>query len=51
METVIVLLIIFAMIGAASYKLYKDKKNNVKCSGCPSGCSNKKCSAEQKSSK
>ncbi len=30
---VVLLLIIF---GGATYKLYKDKKNNVMCSGCPS---------------
>lgn len=33
----IVILIILALVGSASYKLYLDKKNNVMCSGCPLG--------------
>ncbi len=36
MGNVIVVLILLVIISVASYKLYLDKKNNVKCSGCPS---------------
>lgn len=36
MGDIIVLLIIVAIIGIAVRKMYVDKKNGVKCSGCPS---------------
>ncbi len=35
MGNIIVIGIILVIIGLASYKVYLDKKNNVKCSGCP----------------
>lgn len=28
-------LILFAIIGGAGFKIYRDKKNGVVCSGCP----------------
>ncbi len=50
MGNIIVGALILAVICGAIYKIYKDKKNNVKCSGCPSCPMNGKCSAhhEQK---
>lgn len=44
MADLIVIMILFVIIGSAIYKLYKDKKNNVMCSGCPSCPSNLSCS-------
>jgi len=35
MGNVIVILIILAIVAAASSKLIIDKRNGVKCSGCP----------------
>lgn len=32
---IIIVLIIIAIIGIAVRKMYVDKKNGVKCSGCP----------------
>lgn len=34
MENFIVVLLLLTIVGLASYKIYKDKKNNVICSGC-----------------
>lgn len=34
MGNIIVAIIILAILGAAAYKIYWNKKNNVKCSGC-----------------
>jgi hypothetical protein len=48
MGNIIVGVLIAVIICGAGYKIYKDKKNNVKCSGCPSCPSNSKCSAYQK---
>lgn len=45
---IVVLLIVAAMVAGASYKLYKDKKNNVKCSGCPSCTHNGSCASYHK---
>jgi hypothetical protein len=43
MENLIVLMTIIMLIGGASYKLYKDKKKNIKCAGCPYYSSKSKC--------
>lgn len=43
----IVIIVLLLIIGAAAFKLYKDKKNNVMCSGCPSCPSNLQCSKAQ----
>ncbi|MBC7958690.1 MAG: FeoB-associated Cys-rich membrane protein [Vallitaleaceae bacterium] len=50
MGNIIVIIVLLAIFGAASYKIYKDKKNNVKCSGCPSYKANGTCSANHKES-
>ncbi len=44
MANLIVILILVVIFGFAGLKLYKDKKNNVRCSGC-SGCGVKDCSS------
>ncbi|MGH4050547.1 MAG: FeoB-associated Cys-rich membrane protein [Clostridium sp.] len=36
MGDILVVIIILAILGGAIYKLYWNKKNNIKCSGCPS---------------
>lgn len=36
MGNIAVILILLFIFSIAFYKIYKDKKNNVKCSGCPS---------------
>ncbi len=43
MGNFLVIIIILAILGAAIYKLYWNKKNNIKCSGCSSCPSNNKC--------
>ncbi len=48
MGNFIVGILILSIICGAAYKIYKDKKNNVRCSGCPSCPSNNRCSAYQK---
>ena len=35
MGNIIVLMIIGAIVGLSVWKISKDKKNGVKCSGCP----------------
>jgi len=45
MGNFIVIAVILGIMAGASYKLYKDKKNGIKCSGCPSCPSNGKCNA------
>lgn len=45
MGNVIIIAVIMIILAAASYKIYKDKKNNVKCSGCPSYRADGGCSA------
>ncbi len=50
MGDLIVVVVLLIIIGGAVFKLYKDKKNNVMCSGCPSykSCtSNLSCSQPQ----
>ena len=47
MGDLIVVVLILMILGGASYKIYKDKKNNVKCSGCPSCSMNGNCSSNQ----
>ncbi len=42
---VIVLIVILLIISLAIFKMYKDKKNGVKCSGCPHS---KVCNTEDK---
>ncbi len=49
MNNAVLVIIIVLMLGSASYKIYKDKKNNVKCSGCPSYNAGK-CSLNNKDS-
>ena len=46
MGNTIVIIIIATIILGAAYKIYIDKKNNVKCSGCPSCSMNKNCSTK-----
>ncbi|PKM51689.1 MAG: hypothetical protein CVV02_05320 [Firmicutes bacterium HGW-Firmicutes-7] len=43
MGDLIVIIIVLTILGGASYKIYRDKKNNVKCSGCPSYKANGTC--------
>lgn len=43
MNDLIVIGIIVIIISLASYKVYRDKKNGVKCSGCSHS---KECNAE-----
>lgn len=50
MGNAVLFMIICIVLGSASYKIYKDKKNNVKCSGCPSYNANGKCSLTNKDS-
>jgi len=45
MGNIIVILVIVVLLSGASFKMYKDKKNNVKCSGCPSCSSKGSCSS------
>lgn len=35
MVNIVLGLVIAVIFSAALYKIYKDKKNGVKCSGCP----------------
>ncbi len=44
-EEIIVIVVIVVIISLASYKIYKDKKNGVKCSGCPHS---KECNTNEK---
>ncbi len=44
MADIIVILILVVIFSLAGLKIYKDKKNGVKCSGC-SGCGVKECSS------
>ncbi len=43
---IIVLLIIVSIVGMAIRKIYTDRKNGIKCSGCPMSkdCSTHSCS-------
>lgn len=50
MDNAVIAMIIVIMLGSASFKVYKDKKNNVKCSGCPSYSTDGKCSLTHKDS-
>lgn len=43
----IVIILLIAIIGGASFKIYLNKKNNVICSGCPSCPSNLSCSKSE----
>lgn len=45
MGNLIIIFVIAMILAAASYKIFKDKKNNVKCSGCPSYKADGGCSA------
>ncbi len=47
MANLLVAIIILAIIGGAAYKLYWNKKNNIKCSGCSSCPSNGKCHGDE----
>ena len=38
MKDLILILILAAILGAASLYVYKAKKNGKKCIGCPDGC-------------
>ncbi|HSR03385.1 MAG TPA: FeoB-associated Cys-rich membrane protein [Proteiniclasticum sp.] len=48
MENLIVLLVIGIILAAAIMKVVKDKKNGIKCSGCPQSkvCSQISCDVE-----
>ena len=43
MGDIVVGIIILAILAGATYKLYWNKKNDIKCSGCTSCPSNAKC--------
>lgn len=43
MNDILVGIIILAILAGAIYKIYWNKKNNIKCSGCPSCPSNNTC--------
>lgn len=43
MANLFVAIIVLAILGGAIYKIYWNKKNNIKCSGCSSCPSNNKC--------
>ncbi len=49
MGNIIVALILIFIVGMAIRKIYIDKKNGVKCSGCPSSkeCSSHSCKIEK----
>ncbi len=47
MGNFIVIMILLIIFSGAGFKLYKDKKNNVMCSGCPSCPSNLTCSKSE----
>lgn len=44
MGDIIIALIILTFVALAIYKIRKDKKNGVRCSGCSSCEANKNCS-------
>ncbi len=47
MKNVIIILMLVALVGAASFYIWKAKKSGKKCIGCPSsGCS--KCTCKNK---
>ncbi|NCC78440.1 MAG: FeoB-associated Cys-rich membrane protein [Clostridia bacterium] len=48
MENIIVLLVIGLMLAAAVMKILRDRKNGVKCSGCPQSkvCSQVSCDTD-----
>lgn len=48
MENIIVLVVIFLILTAAALKILKDRKNGIKCSGCPQSkvCSQVTCEVE-----
>ena len=39
MTDIVILLVVLAIVGAASRYVYKEKKKGTKCIGCPAGCS------------
>ncbi len=45
MGNILVFIIIVAILSGSIYKLYWNKKNNIKCSGCSACPSNKTCSS------
>ncbi len=47
MGNILVVIIILAILGGAIYKLYWNKKNNIKCSGCTSCPSNVRCNGSE----
>ena len=49
MENIIVLLVIGLMLAAAVMKILRDRKNGVKCSGCPQSkvCSQVSCDTDR----
>ncbi|MBQ7786329.1 MAG: FeoB-associated Cys-rich membrane protein [Clostridia bacterium] len=38
MANLILIVILAAIVGGASWYIYKSKKDGVKCIGCPQGC-------------
>lgn len=44
MESIVVMLVILAIVGAAAGYIYRAKKNGVKCVGCPHA---KECAAKR----
>ena len=44
---IVVILIVSIILGAASYKLYINKKNNIKCSGCTACVLNQTCDSSE----
>lgn len=45
MGNIIVVIIILIILSGSIYKLYWNKKNNIKCLGCPSCPFNGKCNS------
>ncbi|MBQ2996436.1 MAG: FeoB-associated Cys-rich membrane protein [Oscillibacter sp.] len=37
MTDIVIVLVVLVIVGAASWYVYKEKKNGAKCIGCPSG--------------
>lgn len=52
MANIVVILILLAIIGGATFYIVKAKKSGVKCIGCPSAktCSSCKCNSKSENS-
>lgn len=43
MTSIMVILVVVSIVGLAARYIYKQKKQGVKCIGCPSGCNCSTC--------